>query len=47
VPPIEPNEEITANPIGPHPHAPADEPIIDPNTPPPIFLELLRRILTR
>jgi len=38
VPPMVPNVEITANPIGPQLHAPADAPSIDPNRLPPIFL---------
>ena len=37
VAPIEPNVEITANPIGPQLHAPAIEPIIEPKILPPIF----------
>jgi len=41
-PPIDPNVEITANPMGPQPQAPADAPMIEPSTPPLILVELLR-----
>jgi len=36
-PPMLPNVEIIAKPIGPHPQVPATEPITDPKTLPPIF----------
>jgi hypothetical protein len=35
--PTEPNVEITANPMGPQLHAPAEVPIIEPKIQPPIF----------
>ena len=46
VAPIEPNVEITANPIGPQLHAPAIEPTIEPKILPPIFcFEFFRRVI--
>ena len=45
---MEPNVEITANPIGPQLHAPAIDPTIDPKILPPIFcLEFFRRIILK
>lgn len=46
VAPIEPNVEITANPMGPQLHAPAIEPTIEPKILPPIFcFEFLRWVI--
>ena len=47
VAPILPNVEMIANPIGPQLHAPATEPIKDPNNPPPIFFFEPLKILIR
>ncbi len=45
IPPMLPNVEITAKPIGPQLHAPAAAPINEPITLPPIFLLEVRIIL--
>ena len=42
-----PNVEKIAKPIGPQPHAPAAEPIIEPKTLPDIFLLEMLRIRIR
>lgn len=48
VAPIDPNVEITANPIGPQLHAPATEPTIEPKILPPIFcLEFFRWVILK
>ncbi len=47
IPPMLPNVEITAKPIGPQLHAPAAAPTNEPNTLPPIFLFEVRIILIR
>ena len=48
VDPIDPNVEITANPIGPQLHAPATEPTIEPKILPPIFcLEFFRWVILK
>lgn len=46
-PPIVPNVDITANPIGPQLQAPADAPIIEPTKLPPILFGLFCSVLIR
>ena len=46
VAPMLPNVDMIENPIGPQLHAPATDPIKDPNNPPPIFFfESLRMFI--